>query len=330
MTGRQSGTLTYRAMDKDLSLFNPPDDILEFYRDYGEDYTEWFEHADDLFEYIDKHYPLVSAHRTAKQKYSSLIPASVSPFNLYFTKKNLSKLNLDIDNPYRLNSAGLRCDELRVDRDGLDILFAGCSITFGDGMLEEYIWPKIVYDELSKKYNTSGYYNVAGPGLNHFEIYHQIFKYIEIYGNPNFIFINFPDLNRAVDSGVEVHALFPTIIPMHNALLQYAKANGIKLVMFSWDIHSFSDGPYPNTEPNDNDHFVKTPHLDPRKIINKTLFQFSSSDRNEFMMNYMSINKKHTLKNFMLRGLDVVHPGVAEHAFYADFALSAFKELSDV
>lgn len=314
-------------MDKDLSLFNPPTDILDFYETYGEDYTEWFEHADELIAYIDKHYPLVGANRTAKEKYSSLIPASISPFNLYFTQKNLLKLGIENSNIYSLNSSGLRCDEFAANRKGLDVLFAGCSITFGDGMLEEYVWPKVVYDALSSTQETSGYYNIAGPGFNHFDIYYQIFKYLELYGNPEYIFVNFPDLNRAVDAGVEVHALFATIIPMHNALLQYAKANNIKLIMFSWDIHSFSDGPYPEGKPNDNDHFVKAPHMDPRKIINKSLFQFSSFERNEFMMKYMSDNKKHMLKDFMIRALDVVHPGVAEHAFYADFALKKFKEV---
>jgi len=312
---------------KDLSGFNPSQSTLEFYQQYGEDYTEWFDKAEELFDYIETNFPLSKVHESKSQKYSKLMPALMSPFNLYFTKKNLETFGETIDNFYHLNSDGLRCDEFSDSHDKLHILFAGCSITFGDGLPIDLTWSKMVYKSISKQVPTSGYYNVAGPGFNHLDIYYQVFKYIELYGNPEYIFINFPDLERSIDSGIPIESLHSVIIPMHNALIQYAETNNIKLIMFSWDIHSFKGGAYLDQNPNFNDVFYQSPWLDPRQQTNNTLYQFAEKELQAHMMTFIKINKNNKFAKFMLRAFDIVHPGIAEHDFYYNFAYNIWRDL---
>lgn len=306
-------------------LFSPKSDILDFYKEWGYDYTEWFNDSDRLFAFIEKQFPLIDTNDGSVDKYRRLIPASESPFNIYFIEKAIGELGIDINNFFRINSTGQRSDEFSKTHDGLHILFAGCSITFGDGMIEEYTWARKVYDEIQKTHKTSGYFNVAGPGFNHLDIYHQVFKYIELYGNPDYIFINFPDLNRLKDSGIEVDDFAKVLMPIHKSLELYANASGIKLIMFSWDEHCLLEGPWHNQHPNSNDIFYENRKSDPRTEFIDSFYRFSQDQRQQHMMRFIENNPDHQLKNFFMRGLDVVHPGVAEHDFYFRFAYDVWS-----
>lgn len=311
----------------DKELFNPPVDVLSFYTMYGEDYTEWYSHADELMQVVDDIFNTFTGYvgKTVLDKvFDDLVPASVSPFNIYFINKNLKKYGLDAYDMFSVNSSGLRCDEFKTDHDGAHILFAGCSITFGDGMLEEYTWAKKTYDKITNTTPTSGYYNVAVPGFNHSEIYSQIFKYIERYGNPDYLFINWPDLRRLVDFGISKEALTVTVHAMQTALELYCKSNNIKLIAFSWDTRTCSDHSEDDENPSDILYMF---NADPRDRISYGFYRWSSEDRARHMMKFEQDNKNHKYKNFFMRAFDVVHPGIAEHDFYADFAYKIWKDV---
>lgn len=99
---------------------------------------------------------------------------------IYFDKTNL----------YKLNSLGYRSPEF----DGsADILYAGCSNTFGMGVPEDAIWGSV----LAKKLGSS-YVNLSKQGASTEWIVKNIFSYINTYGHPKEIYCLFPDLFRVL------------------------------------------------------------------------------------------------------------------------------------
>ena len=65
---------------------------------------------------------------------------------------------------YRYNSDWFRCDHFTKTHNGLHIVFSGCSNTEGVGNDIENTWSHMVYKELSKTYNLSGYFNIGKGG----------------------------------------------------------------------------------------------------------------------------------------------------------------------
>lgn len=99
---------------------------------------------------------------------------------------------------YRLNNCGHRSDDFtKLSKEKFNVLFAGCSTTFGQGLNIEDTWPKILYSILSKKYPDIGPFQSLGfPGGSCFKILNNISKYINLYGKPNIIFVLLPDYIR--------------------------------------------------------------------------------------------------------------------------------------
>jgi len=87
-----------------------------------------------------------------------------------------------------INSHGFRGEEFKKDTD---LIFAGCSQTYGYGLKEESMWGVM----LSKENNMS-YANISIPGASPMHIVFNIFKYFEKYGHPKVIVALFPDFYR--------------------------------------------------------------------------------------------------------------------------------------
>lgn len=105
---------------------------------------------------------------------------------------DFDKLNrpiyFDEKNTYKLNSLGYRSGEF----DGsADILYAGCSNTFGMGVPEEAIWGSVVAKSLG-----SSYANISKQGASTQWIVKNVFSYISTHGNPKAIYCLFPDIYR--------------------------------------------------------------------------------------------------------------------------------------
>jgi hypothetical protein len=99
---------------------------------------------------------------------------------------------------YRYNNEGFRCDDFGVKKDGLHILFGGCSETEGAANELEDVWSHIVYSKIKESQQTSGYYNVGKAGLTISGIVMNVFQYIYDYGSPDYIFLQLPDQARYV------------------------------------------------------------------------------------------------------------------------------------
>lgn len=89
---------------------------------------------------------------------------------------------------YRQNIYGFRCGPFN---EKADLLFAGCSITYGAGLAEENIWGNV----LSKKYKKSSF-PIAMSGVSVSWIIAQLFVFFKKYGNPPMVLCLFPDLYR--------------------------------------------------------------------------------------------------------------------------------------
>ena len=93
----------------------------------------------------------------------------------------------DPRNDHVLNSNGYRGPE----HGKVDIIAAGCSQTYGQGVQEKDTWPAI----LSKKLNMS-YANIAIPGTSVQTIIQSVMNYIEMHGKPKVVAVLLPSLYR--------------------------------------------------------------------------------------------------------------------------------------
>ena len=97
-------------------------------------------------------------------------------------------LDGDSVNTYRMNSHGYRSDEFA---SGVELLFAGCSVTYGSGVPEKSIWGNYVADTLGVSR-----FAVAAQGHSVESIVSQLFSYFYEFGNPKILLCLFPDPYR--------------------------------------------------------------------------------------------------------------------------------------
>lgn len=100
-------------------------------------------------------------------------------------KQNLDTLNYygwtdDVVIEYGINSEGFRTDEFTEPRD---ILWIGCSSTFGVGIPEENTFADIVSKEMNMTY-----YNLSRPAIGWEFYYRKIKDFIDVL-QPKFVFV---------------------------------------------------------------------------------------------------------------------------------------------
>jgi hypothetical protein len=74
---------------------------------------------------------------------------------------------------------------------GSELVAAGCSYTYGNGVPQEAAWASVVGERLGVLP-----YVVALPGLSTFYIVEELFRYFKAYGNPKILLCLFPDSYR--------------------------------------------------------------------------------------------------------------------------------------
>ena len=89
---------------------------------------------------------------------------------------------------YKLNSLNYRSKEFY---NSPDIIFSGCSFTYGMGLEENNLWTEM----FSKKVGMNGI-NLGLPGKSVSSIINNIYAYIRDYGKPKHIVCLFPNFNR--------------------------------------------------------------------------------------------------------------------------------------
>jgi hypothetical protein len=167
----------------------------------------------------------------------------------------------DINNQisYSINNIGHRCDDIsKLNTSEHNVLFAGCSNTFGDSLPYGTTWDHIIYETISTKIKNLGAFHSLGyPGGSASKIISNVFKYCYTYGNPKEIFILLPDYSRVLKYDKKNKELLPHIAInylsnevepdtiLEESLFEfqnycrllsiYCKSNNINLYISSWD-----------------------------------------------------------------------------------------------
>jgi len=115
---------------------------------------------------------------------SKLYPNGL-PWGGNYTKKIFM---LDQANSYFINTLGFRGKEFSRNNQ---LVFSGCSFTFGLGLPEEEIWGKRIANSLGMECS-----NLGLPGDSVVGIITNIYKYFEEYGHPKILLCLFPDFYR--------------------------------------------------------------------------------------------------------------------------------------
>lgn len=135
--------------------------------------------------------------------------------------------------------------EKRINVDGhrgpdfiknVDILFAGCSQTYGLGVKDGAIWGELVAKDLGLKYN-----NISYRGGSVMQIIYNMFNYFEKYGNPKYILCAFPSFAR---SHVFIDSEILTSAPYNKILEQ---------------TYGSDKGPYRTLQLSKNNKYIKLP-----------------------------------------------------------------------
>jgi len=137
---------------------------------------------------------------------SNVIPEDIKDVEFegryFLCKENVTGEKIVVEGPdflYKLNQDGFRStDFLEFDKNKNNILFAGCSITFGQGLPEDLVWPQVLMSSLVSQNPEEDFasYNIGIPGIGIFAIYKNILAFIESVGTPNKIFVLFPNISR--------------------------------------------------------------------------------------------------------------------------------------
>jgi len=94
----------------------------------------------------------------------------------------------DKETLYSLNSKFYRSPEFQKN---VDILYSGCSVTYGMGLPEDFIWGTVVANKLNNTYA-----NISMAGISVEEIVSNIYSYFKEYGHPKILMCLFPNFER--------------------------------------------------------------------------------------------------------------------------------------
>jgi hypothetical protein len=175
--------------------------------------------------------------------------------------------NNELDFNYRINSNGFRSQHFKdLKTEDINILYGGCSWTFGEGLPEEYTWTQLLTQKLENHFSDKNVesFNTSYPGASIHLIIRNIFAFIEKHGNPNYIFMCLPDVARGILYSAKLNEfmkMYPAnqffdqripkehleysknyvaennwilAIDLIRSLELYCKTNGISLVWNTW------------------------------------------------------------------------------------------------
>jgi hypothetical protein len=237
------------------------------------------------------------------------------------------------EDPFHINKDMFRSNEFSRDHNGKHVLFSGCSVTYGVGLYTTETWSYKIYEKIKEQEPVSGYFNLGKPGTSVMDIVSNVFKYIGLYGAPDVIFLDLPDLNRHYSIRDDTkdfiqgtiqeiedktfngffHGMYRGRPNLRNQevriyvyqyilmLEQYCKDMGIELYIFS-----YVDG---------TNDFLKRTDIESMKYLN-------NQDIVEQIYNYAEDNKD-SIDEYFLTARDEQHHGWGYHDIWADIM---FKE----
>jgi hypothetical protein len=129
--------------------------------------------------------------------------------------KNEEIKNEELYFDYKINSSGYRSQHFKeLDTGSINIVYAGCSFTYGEGLPEEYTWPHLLTKKIEKDHPGKNveYFNLSQPGAGVHQVIRVCFDYFKKYGNPDYLFLMLPDVMRGI-SWVDHRSMYETLIP---------------------------------------------------------------------------------------------------------------------
>jgi hypothetical protein len=166
----------------------------------------------------------------------------------------------------KLNKNKFRCEEFVKYSDKDIILCAGCSVTFGVGLNEDEIWPKLLQKLIG--YKKVDMYNISHPGWSAFNIISNVFLYLKNFKKPTEIYILLPDERRLsgysmiqkthgtfilapgiedTDQETKEQMMLASAIHIRNYLSmleEYCRVQNIKLFVTTWNENNFINRNY--------------------------------------------------------------------------------------
>lgn len=251
-------------------------------------------------------------------------------YYLTYPEEHDQKLNIDPRVEYKLNNFAHRCDDFDfLDKSKTNILFAGCSSTFGHSISEKYVWTKKLYNSIVVK-NKGPFHSIGIPGAGIERVVHNIIKYCNKFGNPDYIFIAHADFTREVLYKSETDEFINKIHINYNTnslksendfdfylmykfqifyriLEIYCSSHNIKLISSSWDSITID----------------RALRIFPNTFINKTLV-LSEHAKN---FNYDEVDKQDY--DLLAIARDERHPGIIEQDLMYKIFLSEIPELTN-
>lgn len=203
---------------------------------------------------------------------------------------------------YNLNKDKYRSEEFINFIPNESVLFSGCSVTFGEALPEESIWPKLVYNSMiNHEICSDGYFNLGVPGLASQEIIVNCFNFFKLYGNPKYLVICFPDAGRGIDTDIQSASI--RLHQFYKLLNIYCNAVGIRLFAFTWCVNPTELSTFAVLDQEDNFYTMNSDWLE---------------------------SKLYTVRKNIgtdLWARDKIHFGEAHHYAYSDFIFDKILEI---
>jgi hypothetical protein len=219
---------------------------------------------------------------------------------------------------YKINNFGHRSEDFAVlDKNKTNILYAGCSMAFGEYLPEGYSWQYHLHKDMSKKFNTSVPVTLSYPGGSVEKIIDNIYKYINLFGKPEYIFLLLPDLFRTNwprpegdiftikmkhqnelenSNTMSEHSMVYCSQAYYRSFEIFCSQLGIKLYTSSWD--------------DETSHILSA--LDLSNYGNMDL-----KGEDDFVMNLSKKDLEGYDKDFLISAGDSVHAGVITSMYFA-------------
>ena len=234
---------------------------------------------------------------------------------------------------YKSNSYGHRSEEFNILPDKTNILFVGCSLTFGEGLPDNQYWPFYVQKQLlDRGIDLAPMQIMSFLGGSVEKIVYNTIKYVAEFGKPDAIMFLMPDPFRyfiyepsiynyrvvlkdpelETDSSIEnknriLYQVFYNYQAWYRTLDNFCKLNGITLISTSWS--------------QDASEFMY-------KLGFESFVNINEDDENDFIMKHIDqdfIDKCD--KSFLFESADGLHPGIYHNIFFGHVMLKRLLDL---
>ena len=215
-------------------------------------------------------------------------------------------------------------DFLPLDNKKTNILFAGCSVTAGEYLPYGYAWPHHLYEYFKEKEIDLGPKQILGfPGANAAKIIANIFKYVNEFGKPDYIFLMLPDMFRlytatenifrpeiTYSSDFGINDSMSPFQGMYEYQMAYRNLEifcsllNIKLMTTSWE---------------------KCANIEMKKLGFKTYYPLETTNDKATVEKISKIKYKNFKKRYYIYGSDNLHPGLISHINYTQHFIERLK-----